>query len=43
MKHHHYQQTFGTDTKLTDWDGIAIVAGCVSLLAIAALGVWWLG
>jgi hypothetical protein len=32
MKHHHYQQTFGTDTKLTDWDGIAIVAGCITLV-----------
>jgi hypothetical protein len=31
MKHHHYQQTFGTDPQPTDWDGIVIVAGCLAL------------
>jgi hypothetical protein len=44
MKHHHHQQTFcPSQSSDLDWDGIVIVAGCVWLLAIAALGVWWLG
>jgi hypothetical protein len=44
MKHHHHQQTFGTDPQPTDidWDGIVIVTSCVLLLVLACLGLWWL-
>jgi hypothetical protein len=32
MKHHHHQQTFGTEPQPTDWDGIVIVVGCLALV-----------
>jgi hypothetical protein len=42
MKHHHHQQTFGTEPQPTDWDGIFIVTGCLLLLVLACLGLWWI-
>jgi hypothetical protein len=37
MKHHKYQQTFGTDPQPTDWDGIVIVVVCIALAISTAL------
>jgi hypothetical protein len=44
MKHHHYQQTYcPSQSSDIDWDGIVIVTGCVLLLALACLALWYLG
>jgi len=41
MKHHKYQQTFGTEPQPTDWDGIVIVVVCAAIFLSTCLFLYY--